>query len=504
MIRTLLAGLASASLMSPALLAETPAGAARQLAEFLDQVPAGPGYAVTVVTADEVLLSRASGVRHFENQTPLTTRTPIYIASQTKAYLGLLAAALDERGILSLDTTLDAYWGEVDFPDGFDPSDYTLRDLLHHNVPLEIDMIVEVEAYSARLAPEHYPLFIETFAETRKTGYSYDNLGYNLYGAILETQTGKTWQDWLDDVIFDPMGWDYTSARTSDFPLEDLAWSHIWQGEDEGWAMIRPKTDGMMQSAGGLVTSVEDMAAWLQLNLRGEGPAGSGLTSSMLETAQAPGVETHMEDRRNAAELPCSHYSLGWNICDFEGHTLYVHGGGYTGNRTMMAFSPDLGVGVAAFSNSDNQTGWFTSRTINMYLQFLTEHEQADRYRELRIEQYPVRSARSLAYRTEQRDNRRAEELWDGWNWQPTEAELAEYVGVYDSGLPYLNLRIEPGENGLVLHWNEAVMPLEPARTDLFGAEGAVFYGIDSVEFHRDESGQITHVNWREYDLPRR
>jgi hypothetical protein len=64
-------------------------------------------------------------------------------------------------------------------------------------------------------------------------------------------------------------------------------------------------------------------------------------------------------------------------VCDFEGHTLYAHGGGYTGARTMMAFSPDLGVGIGVFSNSDNMTGWLTSRTMIQFLQFVIDHEDA-------------------------------------------------------------------------------------------------------------------------------
>ena len=83
-------------------------------------------------------------------------------------------------------------------------------------------------------------------------------------------------------MLFEPMGLDHTSARTSDFPLEAIAWNHIWQGEDAGWADVWPKTDGLMQSAGGIVASPDDMAAWLQLQLRGQGPQGSGLTAAVV------------------------------------------------------------------------------------------------------------------------------------------------------------------------------------------------------------------------------
>ena len=44
-------------------------------------------------------------------------------------------------------------------------------------------------------------------------------------------------------------------------------------------------------------------ATWLQLQLRGEGPDGSGITAEMVAAAQTGYVATHSEDRRNAAEL---------------------------------------------------------------------------------------------------------------------------------------------------------------------------------------------------------
>ncbi|RKR03932.1 serine hydrolase [Maricaulis maris] len=477
--------------------AETPEGAVASLDEFLDQFPdLGPGYAVVVVTADDVLMRRVQGVRRASTGAPMTTDTPIYIASQTKAYMGLLAARLDAEGILPLDSHLTDYWPDLQLPDGMDASQWTLRDLITHQVPIENGFITTIEAYVGYLDPADYPRLIAEHSEARETGFQYSNLGYNIYGAILATATGRSWQDWLDLYVIDPLGMDHTSARTSDFALDDLSWSHYWMGEQDGWYDIRPKTDGMMQSAGGLVTSVDDMAAWLQLQLRGEGPEGSGITAEMVSAAQTGYVATHSEDRRNAAELPCSQYSLGWNICDFEGHDFYVHGGGYTGMRTQMAFSPDLGVGVAAFSNSDNMTGWLTSRTINMYFQFLTEHETAARMRQIRIEQYPERIQRYLDYRTGNLAEVRAEERWGGWTWSPDAETLVAYTGTWSTGEPYLDLDIRIDGDQLVVHWGDRREELEPARPDRFAALSDPFDEFDQFDFERDETGALARLVW--------
>lgn len=117
--------------------AATPEQAARKLVSFLDGIPAlGPGYAVVVVDRDRQLLGYARGTRNVASGAPLTMHTPMYIASQTKSYMGLLAQRLDQRGVLRLDSTLAEHWPQLQLPDGVDPAAWTLADLLNHHVPL--------------------------------------------------------------------------------------------------------------------------------------------------------------------------------------------------------------------------------------------------------------------------------------------------------------------------------------------------------------------------------
>ena len=481
----------------PAALAETPEGAVRSLNDWLDRFDGiDPGYGVVVVTADDILLNRTDGIRHTQTGAPFTPDTPIYIASQTKAYMGLLAARLDAEGILPLDNTIADYWPDLDLPGEANAADWTLRDLITHQVPVDVGVLTFLEAYAMRVEPAHYPALIEAYGTPRETGFDYSNVGYNIYGAILETATGRAWQDWLAQDIFQPLGLETTSARTSDFSLDTLSWNHIWTGEETGWADVPPKTDGMMQSAGGMVASTSDMARWLQLQLRGEGPAGSGITVDMVTTAQTSFVDTHQEDGRNAIELPCSGYALGWNVCDFEGHTLYVHGGAYTGARTMMAFSPDLGVGIASFSNSDNMTGWLTSRTLIMYLQFLIEHEDAQRWADIRVEQYPQRIDWLLNRRRRALEEFRADAQWEGWAWQPAASDLSVYEGVYSAGMPGADFHVGRDGESLVARLGDYRLTLEPGREDLFAGWNNPGSVPDVIAFDRDADGAVQALTY--------
>lgn len=496
---TLTSALAVTALVPTVSQAQTLEAATERMEAYLDRFEesVGPGFAVVIVTEDDILMNRVEGVRRASTGAPLTADTPIYIASQTKAYMGLVAAALDERNILPLDTALDTYLPEANGPENVDPADFTLRDLLSHQVPIENGTITFLEAYVMTVDPADYPGLISAYSEPREAGFQYDNLGYNIYAAILETATGRSWQDWLDDIVFGPMGMDHTSARTSDFPDGEMSWNHIWLGDELGWHDVPPKTDGMMQSAGGLVTSPNDMALWLQLQLAGAAQH-AGLTATMLETAQTPYALTGQEDGRNSYEMACSGYSLGWNICEYQGFEVHIHGGGYTGARTMMAFVPDAGFGIAAFSNSDNMTGWWTQTAVRMFLQFLADDENADGMAGHRENFYRDRTAMLLDRRQQRLAQHDADEAWGAWNWQPDSASLSDYAGTYRSDSLPVDARLEMIGDSLTFRLGDLSRNLRPAQPDLFGATAHPLDGAERLEFQRNDAGEIVSFTWND------
>jgi CubicO group peptidase (beta-lactamase class C family) len=478
--------------LAPALPARagTPAEASEKLRVFLDGIPdLGPGYAVVVVDRDTHLLDYVRGQRDAVSGAPLTLDTPIYIASQTKSYLGLLAQILDRRGVLRLDSTLADHWPDLKLPEGVDPAAWTLADLLNHRVPISSDAITVLEAYLQSPDPASYPQLLATLATARLAGFDYDNLGYNVYAAILFRKTGKSWQQWLDAELFRPLGLAQTSTRTSAFDDAVLAASHTWLGDTEGWERIGSKPDGVMHSAGGMVTSPNDLARWLQLHLGGKAP--EGFDAALLAAAHRRGVDVDPK-ARNAYELPCDGYAFGWNQCDFEGHRLYIHGGSYTGARTMMAFAPDLGVGIGVFSNSDNMTGWLTSRTVVQFLQYLVDHPDAESWAKTRQGMYPQRVADYLKFRREQLANTRAEPQWQGWAWAPEGETLAAYAGRYRGERLPVTAELTVAAQGLQLKIGALQRHLAPATRDLFGATWLRLDPPQPLRFQRDAEGRIT------------
>lgn len=464
--------------------AASPQQAARDLAAFLDGIPElGPGYAVVIVDRDQQLLGYTRGVRNASSQAPLTMHTPMYIASQTKSYMGLLAQVLDRQGVLRLDSTLSDHWPRLCLPDGVDPAAWTLADLLNHRVPLSADAVTTLEAYIGSPDPAVYPQLLQQFASKRADGFDYDNLGYNIYAAILQQHTGRSWRDWLQQTLFTPLQLHETATNTSSFDPAQLAFNHQWLGAEQGWRLVPPKPDVLMHSAGGMMTSPRDMGRWLRLQL------GATLSpqfdARLLDAAHRAGVQVDPK-ARNAYELPCNGYAYGWNVCDFEGHTLYIHGGSYTGARSMMAFSPDLGVGIGVFSNSDNATGWLTSRTVVQFFQYLIDHPGADSWARTRQQVYPQRVAEQLSGMRARQVAVRQEPRWQGWRWQPA---LASFVGTFQAERLPTTARIVRDGDALQLQVGALTRTLQPAAPGLFGAQDGPLDVVQPLEFRPDGDG---------------
>ncbi len=272
--------------------------------------------------------------------------TLFYLASQTKSYVGLLAAILDSDGRLPLRATLADVWPDLVLPGPVPPSEVRMLDLLTHRLPLRNDALVDRTSWHEAVAASEYPRILAG-STPRPFAYEYDNLGYLTWAACLETVTGAAWADWLDRLLIAPLGLSRTSARTSRFAPEEIAWRYRWEGE--AWTPKPPKSDALMHAAGGLMSSAQDVAAWLQANLRGEAP---GIARSAFATAQRPHVAAA------AVEGPFSWggYALGWQVGHVGEVPILGHRGGYEGARSIAIVSPVLGAGFALCVNADFET----------------------------------------------------------------------------------------------------------------------------------------------------
>lgn len=447
------------------------------------QPGASPALSVVLVRRGEAPVIWTHGRLSADPTAPaVDADTPFYVASQTKAFMGLLAVKLDAEGVFDLDRTIADVWPEVALPTGANPAAITFRQLLSHQGAFENDALTFRTAYTDRVPAADYGRLLSAASGPREPGFRYSNLGYLLYAAALELHTGRDWRDWLDQALFAPLGMTRSGARASRF--DGLPSYHRWMGE-RGWDVFPGKPDDLMQAAGGLVVSPADMARWLAVQL---GEPTLAVQPAWVAAAQTQQVAADIE----GDVIPCQGYALGWNLCRIGAVDVRAHGGGYTGVRSGMAVSPELGVAIAVFSNSDSLTGGLSQTLIQTFFESVQDPALAAPVPEAFGADFGSRLATFAARRMERVDARRAEAMWEGWRWRPSAAGAAALAGRYRH--PFLgDIVVTADDAALRLRFGVVERPLAPAAPDLFGLTDGLAGPPDPVRFERAQ-GRVAAV----------
>lgn len=451
------------------------------------QPGAAPAMSVVLVRRGHPPMIWTHGRLSADPASPAATDdTPFYVASQTKAFMGLLAVKLDAQGVFALDQTMADVWPDLTLPSGADPRTITFRQLLSHQAAFENPALTFRTAYSDRVPAADYERLLQTASRARPPGFRYDNLGYLVYAAALELKTGRDWRDWLDQALFQPLGMTRSGARPSRF--DGLPSYHRWMGE-RGWDVFPGKPDDLMQAAGGLVVSPRDMARWLEVQLGG---ANDAVRPEWVAAAHIQQV---------AATIPgdaiqCQGYALGWNVCRVGAVDVRAHGGSYTGVRSVMVVSPELNLAMAVFSTSDSITGGLGQTLAQTFFELAQNPDRETPTAEAFGAQYGQRLQTFGQRRMTPVDQRRAEAQWAGWTWRPSADDRAAYAGRYRHPA-FGGVVITP--RGEAVHARLGVVDrvLEPAAPDLFGLSDGPADPPAPFRFERAD-GRVTALVWND------
>ena len=352
----------------------TPAGAPQDLDAFAARVLKEfevPGLAVAIVKDGKVALSKGYGIRKLGDQTPVDENTLFGIASNTKAFTAAALAMLVDEGRISWDDPVTKHLPAFQLYDPYVTREMTIRDLLTHRSGLGLgagDLLW--------WPPTDYSRdeIIRRFRHVRpatsfRSRYAYDNVLYMIAGQVLAAVTGKSWDDFIKERIFTPLG--MTSSNTSVAALNaspDAATPHA--KVDGRLKAITPMTLENVGPAGSINSSVADMAKWLiaQLN-RGQIGAGRRLFSERQnrEMWSAQTITPLSEQPPHLAALRAnfSAYGLGWGLTEYRGLKTVSHTGGLMGYVSRVTLVPDLNLGVVVLTNQQSG-GAFQSLTYRI------------------------------------------------------------------------------------------------------------------------------------------
>ena len=310
-----------------------------------------PGMAVAAVRGGEAMFLEGFGQRDRESGLPVTPRTRFALASGTKAFTTMALGMLVDDGRLDWDRPVREYLPSFRLHDLFASERLTPRDLVTHRAGLPRHDLAWYNAPFDRADLVRRLRFLEPNKDLRAI-WQYQNLMYMTAGYLIEHLTGQTWEMFVRERIFAPLGMDGSNVSVEDSQASD-DFAVPYKEKDEVIARVPFYRQFAVGPAGSINTCAADMAQWLRLHLgRGVFNGRRLISEAQLRDMHTPQMVVQRPARW--AELPHQSYALGWFVEPYRGYDLLHHGGNIDGFSTMTTLMPREGLGVVALANLDS------------------------------------------------------------------------------------------------------------------------------------------------------
>lgn len=321
-----------------------------------------PGMAVAVVKDGQIVYARGFGEKKLGEGERVDEHTLFGIASVSKNITAAALGMLVDEGKISWDTRIVDVIPWFELSDPWITSQVTVRDALTHQVGLGRMIGNRLQFLSGQSRDEliRNLRFME-FQDAFRGSYVYSNMMYSVAGQVIEYASGLTWDEFLKQRIFDPIGMSSNTSVTSITSGTNAAWPHQ-HIEGEVIAIARRNWDNA-GPAGGINASVTDVAKWMILQLDEPGVyQGQRLISArQMAEIHRPQVVRSSSGNPYGSQLT---YGLGWNILDYRGARVLTHGGATDGFNTAAYMMPEHNVGVIVVGNAFNQLGDAVAYTV--------------------------------------------------------------------------------------------------------------------------------------------
>jgi CubicO group peptidase (beta-lactamase class C family) len=319
------------------------------MAQQLVDEAAVPGLAVAVVHDDEVVYLGGFGLREIGSPETVDADTVFQLASMSKPISSTVVAALVGKQVVAWDSRVAALRPRFQLHDPYPTAQVTLRDLFAHRSGLPgtsgddlEDIGYDREAITDRLR-------LVPPSSSFRAGYAYSNAGLTQGALAAAAPTGKAWEDVADEMLYQPLGMTSTSSRYADFVArENRAALHI--PVDGAWAAKLTREPDAQAPAGGVSSTVRDLAQWMRLELSHGSHDGETLIAPFAIDATH---EPLMYRGQNPVTGRTSFYGLGWNVEFGPNGPSWGHAGAFSvGARTVVTLYPEAGIGMVVLSNA--------------------------------------------------------------------------------------------------------------------------------------------------------
>jgi len=284
---------------------------------------------VLVARGSQVLFSKGYGSANLEWNVPNSPGTKFRLGSVTKQFTAASILLLEERGKLSVNDPVKKYL--PDAPRAWDK--ITIFNLLTHTSGIpnftNFPDYAKIEPFATTPAElvarfRDKPLDFEPGEK-----WSYSNSGYVLLSYLIEKVTGDSYEKFVRENIFTPLGMKDSGYDSNSTVISHRAAGYVYRNnalENAGFVHM-----SIPQGAGALYSTTEDLLKWEQ-----------GLFGGKV--IQASSLERMITPYKN-------NYAFGLQVETAAGHKVIEHGGGIEGFNTELEYYPEDKLTVVVLRN---------------------------------------------------------------------------------------------------------------------------------------------------------
>jgi D-alanyl-D-alanine carboxypeptidase len=294
-----------------------------------------PSASIAVVQGGKLVYTHAYGLAHISPDKAATPEMRYSIGSISKQFTAAAILMLQEEGKLQLDDPVGKYVPGLTRGD-----EVTIREILSHTSGYQ-DYWPEDYLMTPMMKPATAQEIVDKWAKKPLdfepgTKWQYSNTNFVIAGLIVEKVSGEKLMDFLEEHIFHPLGmksvWDSDETKltqTDATPYIRYALGPLRLAPKEG--------RGWMFAAGELAMTAHDLALWDE--------------SLMQRSLMKPESYREMFTEVKLKDGQGTHYGLGVEVQQRDGHLSIEHSGEVTGFVADNEVLVDDGVAVAVLTN---------------------------------------------------------------------------------------------------------------------------------------------------------
>lgn len=289
---------------------------------------------VLVARDGQPIFRKAYGAANREWAMPNTVDTRYRIGSITKPFTATAILQLAEENKLELGDPIKNYlpglpanWGQA-----------SIRQLLLHTSGIPSHTSLE-DPYAKLMPVKHTPEQLIDLVKDIPLNYEhgakfrYNNMGYVLLGRIIETVSGMSYPDYLEQKLLKPLNLGNSGYDEGRRLVRQLAQDYTDGASDVVKGNLVHVSNAY--AAGAMYSTVDDLLEWQQMLIKGK----------VLNPVSVKAMFTDGGHR----------YGLGWYVRENLSRKLYEHGGNIGAYSSLLAYYPDDKLTVIVLSNYGEQ-----------------------------------------------------------------------------------------------------------------------------------------------------